>query len=215
MAGFTNQIKARYKAKFPKANLSAAKLDAIIARVDAKTETDDETAIDAALDAINEYTPFEEMAREEDRLRDLESKVKKPKTADPKAPEPDPAPAPADMPEWAKGLVSGIQTLTSELTAIKSEKATTTRREQLAEKLKDAPESYRNKILKDFGRMKFDTDESFNEYLTESEEDFKAFEQEQSNLGLGKDKPFGGGGGNTKGEASQAEIDAVFKDLKI
>ena len=62
--------------------------------------------------------------------------------------------------------------------------------------MEKAPETFKNKILKDFSRMSFEDDEKFTEYLTETENDLKEFEQEFSNSGLRQmGRPFRAGGG--------------------
>jgi len=56
------------------------------------------------------------------------------------------------------------------------------------------PETFKAQKLKDFNRMNFDTDEAFNEYLSEFETDVVAFNQELADKGLaGHGKPFMGG----------------------
>lgn len=207
MAGFKTQIIARFKVKFPKVTLSKERLNSIADKLDAKT--DDEDSIDGNLDTMNEFFPFADIQKADDKLRDLESKVKPPKDKDPDPEKPEDKPNPADMPEWAKGLVTGIQTLTSELTAIKGEKIATTRREQLSAKLKDTSEAYRNSILEDFEMMNFKDDEAFTAYLGKKEEAAKGFIQEESNKGLGRDKP---NGGNSK-PAGDKEVSAEMKEL--
>lgn len=215
MAGFTTQIKARYKAKFPKANLSAAKLDAIVARVDAKTEADDQDAIDSALDAINEYTPFEEMAREEDKIRDLEAKVKKSPSKKVETTIEEPAKEDDDVPSWAKTLIDSNKALSEKLTAIEGEKTVTSRKQQLADKLKDAPEQFRNDVLTDIEEINFKDDDHFNTYVERKVAAAAGIIQANSDSGLGKDKPFGGKPGAPGKEASKEELDAVMSNIKI
>ena len=55
-----SQILIRFKTKFPAVNLSNTRLNAIADKLDAKIT--DENQIDERLDAINEITPFDEMA---------------------------------------------------------------------------------------------------------------------------------------------------------
>lgn len=116
-----------------------------------------------------------------------------------------------DMPEWAKGLVTSIGSLTQGLAAINAEKVGNTRREQYAKTLEGTSEVFKTKALKDFDRMTFKDDEDFNSYLTDATEDAKSFIQDEANNNLGGDRPGGGiiapvGG---KKEASEAEVTAV------
>jgi len=125
---------------------------------------------------------------------------------DPKKDEPDNKPD--DVPEWAKTLITAVSEL-------KNGKTTETRKQALEAKLKDAPDSYKNKILKDFNRMKFDTDEEFNTYLTETEEDLKVAVQELADQGLkAQGKPLTGGApANDSKQATKEELDAVISQI--
>lgn len=88
-----------------------------------------------------------------------------------------------DAPEWANALLKNIETLTNEVSVLKGEKLLESRKSRLQELLKDSG-SYGNRILKSFGRMKFDTDEDFEDFFSEVEEDLKGYEQEMADKGL-------------------------------
>ncbi len=183
------KIIERIKAKFTGVNLSKARLDEIAAKLEGKIS--EESEIDSKLDDLNEMFPFADIAKQDDRLRDLEAKVKKPATKpnEPKN-EPEPAHSPTDdEPEYVKTLMATVKALSDQVSAINQGKLVTDRRTQLTAALKGADEVYRNKALKNFDRMTFADDEAFNTYLTEEQEDFKAFNQSQIDAGLGKDKP--------------------------
>lgn len=90
------------------------------------------------------------------------------------------------VPAWAKPMMTAFQTLLTDVNGMKSGNVAKTRREQFEAKLKDVPETLKTKALKDFDRMKFDTDEEFTTFLTETETDFKPIIQENLNLGLGQ-----------------------------
>ena len=72
-----------------------------------------------------------------------------------------------DTPKYIKDLFAKMDAMGSELAALKGEKVTTARSSKLSDLLKDVPEKLRNRYTKDFGRMKFDTDEEFEEWLDE------------------------------------------------
>ncbi|MDR2139767.1 MAG: hypothetical protein LBP50_09500 [Tannerella sp.] len=57
-------------------------------------------------------------------------------------------------------------------------------REVLEKELADVPEVYRGKVLKDFDRMTFPDEDSFNGYLNDTRKDVEAFTQELSDLKL-------------------------------
>lgn len=58
------------------------------------------------------------------------------------------------------------------------------RRTHIEKELEGTPETFKQKILKDFSRMKFDNDEAFNAYAAETKEDVSVFNQELANQGL-------------------------------
>lgn len=222
MAGFTTQIEERFKAKFANVNLTKTRLKSITDKLDLKIESEDE--IDAKLDELNEIIPFAELAKQDDRLRDLEAKSRGGKTpeqiaAEKKAAE-EAAGGGAPEGETAtekllREILEGQKAMAERVNAIEGEKTIASRRSQLETKLKDAPESYKKTVLKNFDRMKFDTDEDFNSFVEETEADVTEVIQEQSNAGLGKDKPARSGGGLDKKLATDKELDAVIGNLKI
>jgi hypothetical protein len=68
-----------------------------------------------------------------------------------------------------------------------------TRRELLVKELADVPEAYKGKVLKDFDRMSFKDEDSFNEYLSDTKTDVATFSQELADKGLGQQgKPIFG-----------------------
>lgn len=118
-----------------------------------------------------------------------------------------------DAPAWAKGIVETVETLRGEIAMLKGEKVTTTRKDKLTELLKDSG-SYGNRILKSFDRMKFETDEEFDDFYSEVEEDLKAYNQERADAGLATlgNPPAAGGGKGVKKEdevISDAEVEAI------
>ena len=117
-----------------------------------------------------------------------------------------------DAPAWAKGLVETVETLRGEIATLKGEKVATSRKSKLAELLKDSG-SYGNRILKSFDRMKFETDEEFDDFYSEVEEDLKAYNQERADAGLASlgNHPAAGGKGVKKEDEviSDAEVEAI------
>ena len=116
-------IKARLKVLFPKANLSTKRLDAIAAKLAPMPADDaDDAAVDAVVNQANDFNSFDEIAREDDRVRTLEEKAGKPTPPTPPNPADPPTPPtpPVDVPEWAKGLVEANKTLLEKVTAIES-----------------------------------------------------------------------------------------------
>lgn len=117
-----------------------------------------------------------------------------------------------DTPAWVKGLLDKVDGLTNEISVLKGEKVVTSRKSKLGDLLKDSG-SFGSRILKSFDRMKFETDEEFDEFYSEVEEDLKNYNQERANAGLAALTPPPAAGGNGSGKQdepySDAEIDAL------
>lgn len=116
----------------------------------------------------------------------------------------------AETPEWAKGMMETIKSLTGEIATLKGEKVANNRKSKLEEMLKDSG-SYGKRILKSFSRMNFETDDDFDEFCSEVEEDLKAYNQERAEAGLATlgNPPASG---NSKGAGKK---DEPFSDKEI
>ena len=118
---------------------------------------------------------------------------KKYKVEDPN-PNPNPSPEPNPNPNdpvdinatIQKAIAEAVKPFQEKLSRLEGDEIFKSRKSTLETKLEKAPETFRNKILKDFSRMSFEDDEKFTEYLTETENDLKEFEQEFSNSGLSR-----------------------------
>ncbi|WP_333661582.1 hypothetical protein [Chishuiella changwenlii] len=109
----------------------------------------------------------------------------------------------------ANAVAKATNPLMEEITAIKSGKTSETRLSQINEIIKDAKdETLKNTISKNFGRMSFENDETFAEYLTEIQADVTTSNQTITNQGLSNHRPGAGGAGNG-GKLSDAEYDAM------
>lgn len=116
-----------------------------------------------------------------------------------------------NAPEWAKGMMQTIQVLSGEVTALKGEKITTSRKSKLEAILKDAG-TFGTRTLKSFSKMNFENDDEFEEFLSEVEDDLKAYNQERADAGLSTmGIPPAAGGGKPKEDEpfSDNEIDAM------
>lgn len=130
-----------------------------------------------------------------------------------------------EMPEWAKALMQKqeeaakasneqIAALKSQLDAFNAEKQTDTRKGKLDALLKDTG-TFGTRTMKNFAKMKFDTDEEFEEFYKEVESDLKEFNQERADAGLKQMGGFPGGSSDNKNEevVTDAEIDAIVNSL--
>lgn len=216
------KIAARLKAKAAGVNLSKTRIDAIVLRAEkGLTDESDNTAIDANLDAINELTPFKDIAAFDDHQRAKEAKDKSEKErlekeAAEKAAKEGKVELPADAPEWMKTFMEAqtaqTKALTDQIAALGHEKVSNTRREQFIKSMEGTSEAYQAKELKRFDRISFKDDADFTSFMEDTKEDHASAVQEEANGGLGGDKPSGGAGGSnagTKKEATAAEVDAV------
>lgn len=121
-----------------------------------------------------------------------------------------------DVPAWAKALVDSNKALQDKLAAIEGGKTTETRLQLLQDKFKAFPEgnklaeSFTAQKLKDFKRMNFESDEAFNEYLTELDTDVTSFNQGIADMGLSNHgKPFFGSGKGTEDEQFAESMKAI------
>lgn len=215
------KIAARLKVKAAGVNLSKERIDAIVLRAEkGLTDESDDTAIDANLDLINELTPFKEIASYDDHQRAKDKKIADDKEAarlkaiaDGKEPEVEINPAETPMEKMIREMATGIKALTTEIANIKGQTVTQTRRESFIKAMEGTPAEYQAKELKRFDRISFKDDADFDSFLEDTKDDHAAAVQEDSNAGLGGDRPAGGAGGNagTVKLASDAELDAVEK----
>ncbi len=214
-------IRALLQTKFGGAQLSAARVDELAKRFEGKVTTEEE--LEAKMGAINEYLPFTDLAKDDDRARSVQAELDKLKTPapapQPTPPEPTPVPTPAaseEVPAWAKAIIDGNKTVTEKLAALEGQKVVNDRRSIIQAKLKDAGEDYSAKVLRDFGRMSFQDDAAFDAYLADVETDFANHTQTQAESKLGKDSPFSSVGKDGKvKEATKEELDSVMSEIGL
>lgn len=187
--------------------------DLLIANNNLTDQSTDEE-VTAGIEAIKPMTDLmqSEISRQ---VNDQKPKpVETPKPAEQAAPtEPT-----EDMPAWAKALVTSTQALAQGLQAIQGEKVATTRREQYAKTLEGLSEAQKADKLSDFDLLNFKDDEHFATWNQSKAESIKMLIQDEANQGLGGDRPNGGVGGSnssTKNEATEAEVEAAFSNLRI
>lgn len=191
----------------------AAKIANNLNLEDEATEDVVNAAIDEAIDAV---MPFLEVTQQVSSrvINDYKKTTGKPvededdedetESTQPKKPK---QPKKDETPEWAKILTKQIEKLDAELTAVKAEKTSASRKDKLSAVLKDAG-SYGNRTLKNFAKMKFESDEEFEDFLEGVQADLEAYNQEQANRGLGK---LGGSPNTGKG----AEKNELLTDDEI
>lgn len=205
-------IKARLKVLFPKANLSQKRLDAIAAKLAPMPADDaDDAAVDAVVNQANDFNSFDEIAREDDRIRTLEEKAGKPTPPTPPAPtDPPTSPTPpADVPEWAKGLVEANKALLEKVTAIESGNVLQTRRQtasQLFEKsdvLKGLKEDLKPRWI---NRIDVNSETSIEDQIKELETEYSELVQVSADNNQYGGAAGGGNPGATFDEKAMAEV---------
>lgn len=216
-------IKLKAKATELGANLSNVRINGLADKLDAIVTNEDD--IDGEIDKLDQVLGFKELAALDDAKRNSESK-----TAEEEAAKADKAKKEADekaaaeagnsggsgdeAPAWFKQHVENqnkvIETLTATVTNLQKGNTTQTRRSQLEVKLKDAPEKFKARTLRDFDRLKIDSDDDFTNYLADVEQDVADEIQAASDAGLGNDNPTRGAGG---GKLKDDEVSPAMKEI--
>lgn len=84
----------------------------------------------------------------------------------------------------AAAVAKAMEPYKTVIDTFNADKINAARRTRLEEVIKDIPELQRNRILKDFGRMKFDKDEDFDAYLEDTKADAATIVQDLADKGL-------------------------------
>jgi len=184
------------KTKYSNLGLSVKTLEGFAEQL--ATNITEESQIEGAVQGAEFYLKIAQ--GEADRARQEAKKNNTPQQQPtPETPKPETT---DDTPEWAKGLKQTIDALTTKVSTLEAEKSSTSRRSLLEQKISKADPILKAKILKDFSRMNFETEDQFNEYLTETETDVSTLVQDSINKGLSETKPILGGAKNKDGISS-------------
>jgi hypothetical protein len=196
-----DKIKAQLKAKLQTLgvkNLSQARIDAIADKLSSKIT--EESQIDEKLDELNDIMPFADIARNDDRLRTLEAKDKKPQ-AQPKNEPTDDDPM--------KVLLQQMQQLTEKVSSFEKEKTQTALQRKLQEKM--AEKKIPSILLK--GRT-VESEDQLDQVLSEIEADHTAYKQELVNQGFSQTSAPTGSSVVKSNDKIDADIKAVFEKSK-
>jgi hypothetical protein len=192
-----DQIIAKFKAKFPAVTLSNKRLDEIADRLSKKVTNEEE--IDAKLDEMNELLPFADIQKSDDKIRDLNGKLKATTTKDPTSQDQSTSTTKkegenVDDNSGLGQLAQELKLMREELSNMKKKELQQTMLQKIGahEKLKAIPESRRNILLK--GRALPEKDEDLETFVDGFKADYDAFVTEENNEGLiNGHKPAGGG----------------------
>ena len=206
-------IKARLRTLFPKANLSQKRLDAIAAKLAPMPADDaDDAAVDVILNQANDFNAFEEIAREDDRIRTLEEKAAK--VTVPTPPSNEPTPPAADVPEWAKAMVDANKILLDKVTSLETGKITETKKQtaqtvfEASEVLKAMKPDIKNSWL---GRINVDSEITIEDQVKSLETEYAEIRQSVADTTrYSGSVPAGTGGKNTP---SAEEVKAIVDNM--
>lgn len=217
--------KLKEKAKALGVNLSNVRINGLADKLDGLLDNEDD--IDGEIDKLDQVLGFKELATLDDAKRNADKKEAEDKDKSKGDPDPADPTDPADpsdkdkdeTPKWMKAYIEKqdqqMTALQTELANIKKGNTTSSRRSTLEAKLKDAPEKFKARALRDFDRLKLETDEDFTDYLADIEQDVADEIQAQSDAGLGGDAPASGsGGGKLKEEDVSSEMKELIADRK-
>lgn len=215
MAVEAKRIKERLKVLFPGVNLSAKRIDELSARLAKKPADDaDDTAVDQVINDANDFMPFKDIAREDDRVRNLEANQKQqdpPKPADP--PQDPPAPPTDEMPAWAKTLIETNNSLKTDLQELKAGKITETKK-GAAKKLFEENETLKG--LKDsvkekwFNRIDVNSETPVEDQIADLETEYSELVQGSADS---RDASGAPPNGSSNSKPTDAELDAVAAEL--
>ena len=112
-----------------------------------------------------------------------------------------------EQPVWAKAMMAEFQKLSTITSGLLQEKTITSRKTKLEALLKDSG-TFGKTVLKNFGRMSFENDEQFEEYLEEVKTDLEAAKKEMSQASLAsmqnKPNPLG-----DDGKLSKEQLESI------
>ena len=86
----------------------------------------------------------------------------------------------------ANAVKQAVEPLQVEIQSLKLGKTADTRKQTLENALKDVPHALKSSVIKNFDKMNFESDEDFNTFLSEMQNDLKQAHQEAVNSGLGR-----------------------------
>ena len=199
------RVLVKLKPKTASLGFSRLELEGVAARIDGNLKEDaTEEDIDAAIDAVLPYLAINKAKEEAGNKPNATGESKNNEKSEGKEAEEGAESTGAKNPKNNDDLKSTIESvmksfitpIAQRLDAIEGEKTTNTRLAKVQEIAKKAGGTYEKTLLKNFGRMTFNSEDDFNAFVDEAEADVDAYVQDNSNNGLGNSpKPKGGSGG--------------------
>lgn len=217
------KILAQLKKQFPGVPNNLLDRVASVLEKTVTKEEDIETAVNASAGLVQEFNAFHQSEADrrvtegiQKREAELNAEILKLKKG--AGPEPGKTPEggnpPTDIASIIKSAIEeAVKPLQEKLQSFEGDKVHQTRLQVITEKVKDLPEIQKNKLLKDFKRMAFTDDAAFAEYLTETDTDIAAINQENANNGLLNTGRPGSGTHKVDGKATEKEVDAIIDQI--
>lgn len=198
------------KTKYAKLGLSKETLEAMAATLELQlTEESSDEDIEAKVDGVENL--LKSFQTEADR-RATEAVSKAKSATDPKDDKAqDPPKGGEEKSDIAKAIAEAISPLVAEVAALKGEKVSTDRKQRLETALEKVDPKVKAKVLKDFGRMKFEKDEDFDAYLEETVEDLGDIASGDQTKPVGVPRPPKAG--KSEAKPTDEEISSVVDSI--
>lgn len=207
-------LKAKIVDKNGKTSISDKTINAYVDVIGAAIG-EDETKV---ADELEKYVPvLQEIQLNINHAAAEAVKNAAPKREKPTEAQASPKPETEEAPQWQKAieeLTQNVSAVSDMVKGIRAEKTQTTRLDTLKAKLGDAPAPYREKILKDFGRMSFKDEEDFSSYLEDTERDKAEAIQTFANQGFQEVKPPEKGDGSPEAGDSSSIVSQIEQGTK-
>lgn len=216
-------IKARLKVLFPKANLSQKRLDVYAAKLAPKPADDaDDAAVDAIINDFNEVIDFEAVAKEDDRVRTLETDKKKAeelaanKGKGSKTEEEEEEQEPTEgMTTFEKAMLKKFGDLKSDIDSIKTGNITKSKKQTALQSFEDSEVlKGMKKELKDrwVNRIDVNSETPIEDQIKELESEYSELVQVNADSNV-----YGGpaGGGSSNQKPDESIVNEIVENLNI
>jgi hypothetical protein len=180
------KILAALKTKYANKGFSAKTLEGIAENLAATVteESNIQTAVDG-LEGVMNVMQAEGDRRANEATAKAKADAEKAKTPPENNTETPPVDSTKDVPEWAKTLTDTLNSISKELNGLKAEKVTASRKQLLESKLQNVNPAFKATVLENFELMRFDSEDTFNTFLSNTEAKAKDFIQAETDKKLG------------------------------
>lgn len=202
------------KTKAKSLGFNAAELKGVAEKIANNLTADDDADEDELKQeseiAVGVALPYLEMAQKNANRIIEENRKKHKSKSESAAEEEDDDTDEKNTPGWAKAIAKKMEAMEMRLNGLAESGRASTRKQQLEAIVKDAG-SYGKRILKDFEKRKFESDDEFNDYLEDITNDVDDYKTEMEQAGL-KSMVHNSGGRHRESESKEltdSEIDDI------